>query len=349
MADSEFLDRYQDRAAGTDRTAIGGGFHLAALGLFGETGSLLSELKKKRRDSLASSGFAEAVTEEMGDVLWYLATVARQNNFQLSSLAADAFGSPSDLTRGRWPPIGAVSGEPPTPGFERTLLELASSVGIVAGLFAGQATAVESTVLHRNLSSVFALLARAAHQAGISLETAAVRNLDKIADRWPVERTPPATFDSEFPEDEQLPRSLTIEIYERTVGDGKVCVVQRCNGVFIGDRLTDNIVTPDDYRFHDAFHYAYAAVLGWSPVTRALFHLKRKSEPRVDEGQDGSRAILIEEGVATFVFAEAKRLKLFAGLRFGATSDSHSSRRSVTSSADTSRKLVPFGSGRRLF
>ena len=42
---------------------------------------------------------------------------------------------------------------------------------------------------------------------------------------------------------------------------------------------------PDDYRFHDAFHYAYAAILGWSPVTRALFRLKRKSETDVDEGQ----------------------------------------------------------------
>jgi hypothetical protein len=110
---------------------------------------------------------------------------------------------------------------------------------------------------------------------------------------------------------------LTIDIFERTGGNDRRYVVQRCNGIFIGDRLTDNIMKPDDYRFHDAFHYAYAAVLGWSPVTRALFRLKRKSEARVDEGQDGARAILIEEGVATFVFGEAKQLGFFEGQRPG--------------------------------
>ena len=87
--------------------------------------------------------------------------------------------------------------------------------------------------------------------------------------------------------------------------------MQRCNGLFIGDRLTDNIMMPDDYRFHDAFHYAYAAILGWSPVTRALFRCKRKSEARVDEGEDGARAVLIEEGVATVVFGQAKLLDFF--------------------------------------
>ncbi|MGW7530630.1 hypothetical protein ACWGJ5_46485, partial [Streptomyces sp. NPDC054783] len=30
----------------------------------------------------------------------------------------------------------------------------------------------------------------------------------------------------------------------------------------------------DDYRFHDAFHLAHAAVLGWSPVSRFLLGCK---------------------------------------------------------------------------
>jgi len=68
-------------------------------------------------------------------------------------------------------------------------------------------------------------------------------------------------------------------------------------GSNIGDPLTDNKETEDDYRFHDVFHFANAAVLGWSPVIRALFKVKRKSRPRVDETQDGARAILIEEGI----------------------------------------------------
>ena len=48
-------------------------------------------------------------------------------------------------------------------------------------------------------------------------------------------------------------------------------------------------------------------------MIRALFPLKRKSEARVDEGEDGARAILIEEGVATYVFGHAKNLNFFEG------------------------------------
>ena len=50
------LNQYQQQTAGTDRTRVAGGFHLAVLGLFGETGSLLSEVKKKQRDSRAHIG-----------------------------------------------------------------------------------------------------------------------------------------------------------------------------------------------------------------------------------------------------------------------------------------------------
>ena len=73
----------------------------------------------------------------------------------------------------------------------------------------------------------------------------------------------------------------------------------------------------DDYRFHDVFHYAYVAVLGWSPVVRALLRVKRKSAPKVDEAQDGARAILIEEGITTWIFGQAVDLELFAGARPG--------------------------------
>ena len=69
--------------------------------------------------------------------------------------------------------------------------------------------------------------------------------------------------------------------------------------------------------FDDIFHYAYAAILGWSPVTRALFKLKRKSDPKLDENQDGARAILIEEGISTMVFNYAKNLRYFDGVQRG--------------------------------
>ena len=75
---------------------------------------------------------------------------------------------------------------------------------------------------------------------------------------------------------EQLPRNINIDIFEREVGS-KLYVFQQCNDIYIGDRLTDNAAEPDEHRFHDVFHYAYCAVLTWSPVTRALFRLRRRA------------------------------------------------------------------------
>lgn len=76
--------------------------------------------------------------------------------------------------------------------------------------------------------------------------------------------------------------------------------------------MTDNHLPEDDYRFHDVFHLAHAAVLGWSPTTRALLKIKRKSQKAVDENEDGARANLIEEGLTTWIFETAKRHRFFA-------------------------------------
>jgi len=97
---------------------------------------------------------------------------------------------------------------------------------------------------------------------------------------------------------------------------GQTYVFQRCNGINIGDRLTDN-ATADDYRFHDVFHFAYVAVLSWSPVVRSLLRLKRKSDPRIDEAEDGARATLIEEGVTTWIFGQAVERAFFANIKRG--------------------------------
>lgn len=310
------LDEYQSRAIRTDRTRTGAGLDLAVLGLFGETGSLLSETKKKQRDARSYLGYEASVVEEMGDVLWYMAAVAGHAGLRLSEIAGRRMGEDASPTFAALQPQRSLPLEVPTAAFERTLLRLAGDVGRLAAL-AGRGDLAAEPALPNLLVSVFDALAAAADEAGVTLEQAAVRNLAKAEDRWPTDRTVPPLFDDAFPPEERLPRSLTVDIFERIGGNDKRYVVQRCNGVFIGDRLTDNIMKPDDYRFHDAFHYAYAAVLGWSPVTRALFRLKRKSEVRVDEGEDGARAILIEEGVATFVFGEAKRLDFFEGQRRG--------------------------------
>src|ERR1700735_5474310 len=85
------LTGYQSRAVKTDRTKkVGNGFDLPVLGLFGETGSLLSEVKKKQRDSRSYLGYEQSVIEEMGDVLWYLAVIADHAKLSLATIATRA-------------------------------------------------------------------------------------------------------------------------------------------------------------------------------------------------------------------------------------------------------------------
>jgi NTP pyrophosphatase (non-canonical NTP hydrolase) len=314
------LNEYQVRSVDTDRLA-GKGITLPALGLVGEIGSLLSEVKKKQRDTAAYVSYESAVREEFGDTLWYLAAVARIAGVSLASLFSDSFNRISsvdnDVTFSALQPQHVLKLNTPAAQFERTLLSLAAAAGSLAGGIVEGVYDADKQAITSQLRRIFDLLIAASDEAGVTLESAALMNLEKAADRWPRERKYPALFDNAFPEEEQLPRFLTIEIYERKAANGKLYVLQRCNDIFIGDRLTDNIMLPDDYRFHDAFHYAYAAVLGWSPVTRALFRRKRKSEAQVDEGQDGARATLIEEGVATYVFGIAKDLDFFEGQKPG--------------------------------
>lgn len=319
------LDGYQLRAIRTDRTKqLGNGFDLPVLGLVGEIGSLLSEVKKKQRDSRSYLGYEASVIEEMGDALWYLAVIADHGELPLSAVATTAQGDAKErMFDGKDVELLSLQPQPtlplnaPTAAFERTLLQLAGAVGRLAALSAEGGLPLDRAGLLDHLAAIFRFLLSAANEAGITLDQAAEHNLKKAADRWPEDRNFGTDFDKEYPEEEQLPKNLEIEIFERVAKNGKTYVVQKCNGLFIGDRLTDNIMKPDDYRFHDAFHYAYAAILGWSPVTRALFRLKRKSETKVDEGQDGARAILIEEGVATYVFGEAKQLDFFEGQSAG--------------------------------
>jgi NTP pyrophosphatase (non-canonical NTP hydrolase) len=314
-------DEYQAKALTTDKKPAAE-LAFPLLGLFGETGTLLSVVKKKQRDAASYLGYAPHVVEELGDVLWYLAAVAKRGGLTLSELAAGmprtgaAAGSAGELRFGDLQPASATQALAPTPALEKTLLALAGEVGAVLADFPGGQAAGRETLLRSRLAAVLGLLLQASNEAGVTLEAAAAGNLAKIFDRWPSSYAYPRPFDEGELPYEQLPRALTIEIFEREVG-GKLYVFQTCNGINIGDRLTDNAVEPDDYRFHDVFHYANACVLTWSPVTRALLRLKRKSKPLVDEAQDGARALLIEEGVATSVFGQAKQLGFFEGFGRG--------------------------------
>ena len=313
---------YAKRAAATDQRKGARALAFSMLGLFGEVGSLLSEAKKKQRDAASYLGYAVAVAEEFGDVLWYLSAIARRSRMSLADIAAAAAsdgtwrpGKNDALTFHALQPKHMSIAKAPTVAFEDTLLALAGEVGTLVNDFKPGAGG-KPAERRASLIAVMRRLIQAANEADVTLEGAAVKNLHKIYDRWPQTRTFPPSFDAEMDPEEQLPRRMTIDIYERTVGKQKF-VYQRSNGAFVGDRLTDNAAEPDDYRFHDVFHYAYVAVLGWSPVIRSLLRLKRKSAPKTDEVEDGARATLIEEGVTTWLFGQAQQLDFFADVKRG--------------------------------
>lgn len=146
-----------------------------------------------------------------------------------------------------------------------------------------------------------------ARTCGLSLNDIAERNLEKTSVAWGNDLPAPKTYDDGFPDDERLPRQATLTFTSDE--DGLVRLFMGPEAV--GDPLDDNAYEEDHYRFHDALHLANAAVLGWSPLTRALLKKKRASRPEIDRVEDGARAIFLEEGLVAYVFSEAERRGFF--------------------------------------
>lgn len=191
------------------------------LGIIGEIGSVVTQLKIKFRDGDAYVAFKDKLSEELGDVLWYLSTIATQNNLELEDVAA--------------------------------------------------------------------------------------QNLLKIHDRFLVDDISSyKDFDANYPEEERFPDEFEVEFrcYEED-GKKKLQIIDKRDNTPIGDPLTDNTYEDDGYRFHDIFHYGYLAVLGWSPVLRKLLKKKRKSDPTIDENEDGARSQITEELVSLFIYHHA--------------------------------------------
>lgn len=117
-------------------------------------------------------------------------------------------------------------------------------------------------------------------------------------------------FDLDFEEMEQLPRTFIVNFDSAIVGS-KYKTKVSVNGQQVGDLIDDNSRENDFYRFHDVFHYSFAAFLAWSPCTRAMMKRKRKSDPAIDEFEDGARATITEEAISLIVFNKAKQNNFF--------------------------------------
>lgn len=59
------------------------------LGLIGEAGSVITELKKNLRDGKSYTSYNKKLKEELGDLLWYIATIATENSLKLEEIASD--------------------------------------------------------------------------------------------------------------------------------------------------------------------------------------------------------------------------------------------------------------------
>jgi NTP pyrophosphatase (non-canonical NTP hydrolase) len=84
------LNEFQDKAKATVQTYTSSdqeNFFLGYLGLAGEAGSVLTTLKKLIRDGEGFGSFKDKLTEELGDVLWYIAAIASHNNITLEEIA----------------------------------------------------------------------------------------------------------------------------------------------------------------------------------------------------------------------------------------------------------------------
>lgn len=196
------------------------------------------------------------------------------------------------------------------------LLGLAGEVGEILGehkkwLRDGESYKLFPERVKEELGDLLWYLSNVATKHGLTLEEVADFNLSKTGRRWhPVgaRRGARKLFDEDFPPLERLPRRMDIVIEEESG-----IAITTIDGAKYGDPLTDNRYEDDGYRFHDICHLSYATVLGWSPTMRALMRRKRKSDPKVDEVEDGGRAIVIEEGISAMVFSYAERRNFLQG------------------------------------
>jgi len=161
--------------------------------------------------------------------------------------------------------------------------------------------------LREEMGDVLWYLANLSKKYQLSLNDIAQFNLEKTSHLWNASNLGSDAYDlydSNYPSAQQLPRNLKVNFVETDeVSDAgykrlRVYVGERQ----IGDPLTDNSYINDGYRYHDVFHLAYAATLGWSPVLRQINNCKRKDNLNVDEVEDGARAKITEEFISLYVY-----------------------------------------------
>ncbi|MBB5411038.1 NTP pyrophosphatase (non-canonical NTP hydrolase) [Paraburkholderia sp. HC6.4b] len=298
---------------------------VALFGLMGEAGGVLSALKKEEREPGAQENSMAILAEELGDTLWYWGSLCLFSGVSPATVAEHVCRDSSNKTvpaeNESAINLAHVESAVRLLELERnwTLSDALLRLGQAVGALFQEQSLLENAKnpdhlpllqIEKLLAAILKAIAAVSIRIPVHLSVVAARNIEKTLARWPTEMIHVGLFDEGMPAYEQLPRDITFDFHE--VGDGeRGQLLLQSSKLNIGDRLTDNSADPDFYRYHDVFHMAYAVHLGWSPVLRGLLRVKRKSDSRTDENEDGARAMLIEEGITTWIFNYAARRDYF--------------------------------------
>jgi NTP pyrophosphatase (non-canonical NTP hydrolase) len=208
---------------------------------------------------------------------------------------------------------------------------LISQVGEIANrlkkkLRDGQDYILLKAEVEERLGHALWYIASLASEFGVSLSEIADQNTGFNNRRWSQVQEPPQLlhsndFDGDYPPEQRLPRRLAAHFRTVETGGLKKTVVEifpnwpdRAGAMQFGDPIDDNSWDDDHYRYHDVFHFAYLAVLWWSPVVRKLLLRKRKDKenPDVDRIEDGARAVDTEEATTAFIYSYVSQQQFLA-------------------------------------
>ena len=207
-SDSELdLARYQRQARLTSfHEPVHGGDEITTplLGLIGEIGEVVSELKKHSREGNAYVGFSSRLAEEIGDVLWYASDLATRRHMHLDNLEPFSTTSTphSNTDPGEW---------------IRVALSLSAYAGQLSRSYDSLLSGHESShtfnsELRRTLAGIVRELTSLTSLYHLSIGDVAAKNLEKVNHRWM--DSSKSRIDSHFDwsENEQLPLQFDVWI-----------------------------------------------------------------------------------------------------------------------------------------
>jgi NTP pyrophosphatase (non-canonical NTP hydrolase) len=94
------FDDYQDTCLITAvYPHVGDNIYYPALGLAGEAGEIANKIKKVMRDGTPATSIREDIKNEIGDVLWYCAVLAREFDLDLQEIAVSNLEKLADRAR----------------------------------------------------------------------------------------------------------------------------------------------------------------------------------------------------------------------------------------------------------